>query len=154
MPESVESVERYLHTHIPITRAMRVSVVSTDGAGVRLSAPLDVNINHRSTVFGGSASTLATLAAWTLLHLRLRGAGMAGQIVIQRSSVEYLRPMSSDFEAFCRAPAEHDWERFLATLTRRGRGRITLRAEIRARGDLAGTFSGVYVASRTVGSAA
>lgn len=140
------AIERYLHTHIPLTRAMQVSVVAIGADGVRLAAPLEPNINHRNTVFGGSASTLAILSAWTLIHIRLREASHPSRIVIQRNSVEYLRPLHGDFEAFCPSPDAHRWDRFVDSLSRRGRGRITLRAELFGDGSLAGRFEGTYVA--------
>ena len=66
-----DQLERYLHEHIPLSKAMGVSVLSVGEEAVTLRAPLAPNINHRETVFGGSASALAILAAWSLLHTRL-----------------------------------------------------------------------------------
>jgi len=43
---------------------------------VLLTAPLAANINHRATVFGGSASAVAILAAWTYLYFVLKGTGL------------------------------------------------------------------------------
>src|SRR5262245_21829556 len=65
-------VERYLHQNIPLSAAMGVRVGSATPHRVELAAPLAPNINHQSTVFGGSASALAMLSAWTLVHLGLR----------------------------------------------------------------------------------
>ncbi|MFB3040360.1 MAG: YiiD C-terminal domain-containing protein, partial [Candidatus Poribacteria bacterium] len=67
----LSALEEYLHEHIPLSKAIGVKVVEADSAGVTLSAPLAPNINHRETVFGGSASAVAILAAWTLLYVRL-----------------------------------------------------------------------------------
>ena len=58
-----KSLENYLHEHIPLSKAMGVTVRSVSGEAVTLAAPLAPNINHRETVFGGSASALAILAA-------------------------------------------------------------------------------------------
>jgi thioesterase domain-containing protein len=148
MTVDLKAVERYLHTHIPLTRSMRVAVEAVDEQGVRLAAPLGPNINHRNTVFGGSAGTLAILSAWTLLHTRLARAAPPSQIVIQRSRVEYLLPLHGDFQAFCPQPAPEQWGRFVAALERRGRGRITLEAQILGDGEVAGSFEGVYVVMR------
>jgi thioesterase domain-containing protein len=63
---------QYLHEHIPLSRAMGVEVVEATWDGVSLRAPLAPNINHRETVFGGSASAVAILAAWALLYVRLQ----------------------------------------------------------------------------------
>ena len=148
MREDLRSVERYLHEHIPITRALGVSVLGADADGVRLGAPFGPNINHRSTVFGGSVSTLAILSGWTLVQLRLRAERLRAQIVIQRNTMEYLLPMRADFEAFCPSPPADEWRRFLQTLRRRGRARIEVEAEIISAGERAGTFRGVYAALR------
>jgi thioesterase domain-containing protein len=148
MTVDLKAIERYLHTHIPLTRSMRVSVEAVDEEGVRLAAPLAPNINHRNTVFGGSAGTLAILSAWTLLHTRLGRTAEPNQIVIQRSSVDYLLPLHGDFQAFCPHPAPEQWNRFVTALERRGRGRITLEAEILGEGEVAGRFEGVYVVMR------
>ncbi|PSB47247.1 YiiD C-terminal domain-containing protein, partial [Chamaesiphon polymorphus] len=67
MSVSCTDVEQYLHEHIPLSKAMAVSVSSIDSSGVILSAPLQPNINHRSTVFGGSISAVSVLSAWTLV---------------------------------------------------------------------------------------
>ena len=145
-PAQLKALEEYLHAHIPITRAMEVAVIAADASGVRLRAPIAPNINHRNTVFGGSASTLAILSAWTLIHTRLRDASYPSRIVIQRNAIEYLQPLHGDFEAFCPAPQPEQWQRFLASLDRRGRARIVLHAELHGNDELAGRFEGAYVA--------
>jgi thioesterase domain-containing protein len=146
MSSDLQAIERYLHDHIPISRAMSIRVLALDAAGVRLGAPLAPNINHRSTVFGGSASAVAILAAWTLVHFRLREAGLDGRVVIQRNAVEYLSPIDDDFEAFCPAPPTRDWQRFTDSVARRGRGRLHLTAELRIGAERVGHFEGMYVA--------
>jgi thioesterase domain-containing protein len=65
-------IKTYLYEHIPLSKAMEVDVVDASVDKVVLRAPLAPNINHRATVFGGSASALAILAAWTLLYVRLQ----------------------------------------------------------------------------------
>ncbi len=138
-------IEAYLHRHIPLSREMQVSVRMIDEEGVRLAAPLAPNINHRSTVFGGSASAVAILAAWTFVHARLRERGLTSRIVIQRNAMEYLRPIDGEFEAFCPAPPTRSWQRLLDGVERRGRGRITLEVELFTDGEIVGAFSGSYV---------
>jgi thioesterase domain-containing protein len=140
------AVEQYLHEHIPLSAAMEVSVVAVDESGVRLAAPLAPNINHRQTVFGGSASALAILSAWALVHVRLTALEIPARIVIQRNEVEFLAPMTTDFEAFCPTPSEEEWQRFLTLLRRRGKGRLRLTAELQSGGEIVGTFTGEYVA--------
>ena len=74
-----QALQTYLHQHIPLSQAMDVTVVEASPHQVVLSAPLAPNINHRDTVFGGSASAVAILAAWSMLHLRLSAQGLGSR---------------------------------------------------------------------------
>ncbi len=141
-------VERYLHEHIPLSGAMGVRVLSASREVVRLGAPLAPNINHRATVFGGSASALAILAAWTLLHVRLKEEGIAARLVIQRNSMDYEQPMPDGFTAEACSPADAVWEKFIKTLQRKGRGRIEVTSQLACRGERAGELHGEFVAFR------
>ena len=139
-------LERYLHDHIPLSRAMAVRVLSISEHRVELGAPLAPNINHRDTVFGGSAASVATLAAWSLLHVRLTHAGFPSRIVIQRSTMDYLLPMAGDFTAAAVLDAKADWPAFIRLLARHGRARLAIGAELEFDGNQAGVFAGEFVA--------
>jgi thioesterase domain-containing protein len=139
-------LERYLHGHIPLSQAMQITVLAVSPESVTLSAPLAPNINHRATVFGGSASAVAILAAWSLLHVRLAAAGIASRSVIQRNSMSYERPISGRFTALATAPPTQVWEQFLRTFERRGKARITLAAELHFGAAVAGRLEGEFVA--------
>jgi thioesterase domain-containing protein len=143
-------LERYLHAQIPISAAMGVRVTMATVERVQLSAPLAANVNHNDTIFGGSAVALATLAAWTLLHLRIERAGLRARLVIQRGSTEYERPIPGDFDAICRFSDELAWERFRVTLVRRGRARLTLAAHLLYQAQRMGAFEGDFVALQPV----
>jgi len=140
-------LERYLHQVIPLSQAMGVVVDHVGDDGVRLSMPLGPNLNHQGGLFGGSGVALAILAGWTMIHERLRRQkDLRPQLVIQRSAMEYLEPVTSDVVAFAPAPTPEAWERFLRTFRRRGRGRIQVAAELGAEGRPAARFAATYVA--------
>ncbi|MDX1588642.1 MAG: thioesterase domain-containing protein [Oleiphilaceae bacterium] len=141
-----QEIQDYLHRHIPLSEVMGVAVVSTGSDEVVLSAPLAPNINHRATVFGGSASAVATLAAWTYLHLRLRESGVPGQLVIQRNSMNYEQPIPGDFQARARLVQPEKWPAFIRMLSRRGRARIRVEALLEYQGGKSGHFTGEFVA--------
>ena len=143
---SPSELEQYLHEHIPISSAMGVSVLDAASDVVRVQAPLEPNINHRATVFGGSASAVATLAAWSLLHLRVRDAGLDAQLVIQRNAMDYERPIHGTFTAEARLADPERWERFRKTLARRGRARIRVESVLIFAGESAGHLTGEFVA--------
>ncbi|MGH8208780.1 MAG: YiiD C-terminal domain-containing protein [Steroidobacteraceae bacterium] len=144
--EPEKRVQRYLHQYIPLSAAMGVQVRTARVEHVRLAAPLAPNVNHTETVFGGSAAALATLSAWTLLHLRLEDARLDARLVIQRSRMEYEKPIPGDFEAVCDFGDDSAWERFRATLARRGRARLTLTAHLVHQAHRVASFAGDFVA--------
>ncbi len=139
-------LERYLHEHIPLSRAMEVSVVEVQSDGITLRAPLTPNTNHRNTIFGGSVSAVAILAGWSLVHTRLAAAGLSGHLVIQRNTVHYDLPMSGSFTARSFIQTAAAWELFVRMLKRRGRGRLTVSCILEYQGQVAGRFEGEFVA--------
>jgi thioesterase domain-containing protein len=144
--EQLRELEQTLHAEIPLTRAMGVQVLRADQNGLVLSAALAPNLNHKKTAFGGSLNSLATLACWGLIQLLLRERGQAGTVVIQESSVQFLKPVMRDFEALCPLPPDPVIERFLHMLERKGRARLALDAVIHAEGEIALRFRGQFVA--------
>jgi thioesterase domain-containing protein len=148
-PASTElEVEQYLYRHIPLTAAMGVRVKLATPGRVELAAPLAPNINHQETVFGGSASALATLSAWTLVHVGLRHANVTATTVIQRNVMSYEEPIHGDFSAVCTLTDHTGWQRFLKTVERRGRGRITMNAHLLFEERPVASFEGDFVAMR------
>jgi len=139
-------LEDYLHAHIPLSRAMQVSVRELTDELVVLGAPLAPNMNHVSTVFGGSASALAILAAWSLLYARLRDRELSASLLIRRNTIDYERPMSGDFTASAYLAEAQLWPDFLHTLARRGKARIAVSAQLRGQGEEAAHFGADFVA--------
>jgi len=127
---------------------MGVSVLSVATDAVVLQAPLAPNVNHRQTVFGGSASALAILAGWALLHVRLHSEGIADRLVIQRHTMEYQHPIRGQFTARSVLAHPDRWKPFLAMLARKGKARVSVLAEIEQKDGVAGRFSGEFVAFR------
>ncbi|KPA92307.1 MULTISPECIES: YiiD C-terminal domain-containing protein [Pseudomonas] len=144
-------LESILHHDIPLTREMGLKVGGWEGGQLRLWLPLEPNVNHKSTMFGGSLYCGAVLAGWGWLHLSLHEAGIAdGHIVIQEGQISYPLPVTGDAEAICAAPDEKVWKKFLATYQRYGRARLTLETRVMNVGseDEAVRFSGQYVLHR------
>jgi thioesterase domain-containing protein len=143
---SPSDLEHYLHAHIPLSSAMQVGVVRASPQEVVLSAPLAPNINHRDTVFGGSASAVAILAAWSLLHTRISAEGLASRLVIQRNTMAYGQPIVGRFTATATAPDAEAWQHFLRMLRRKGKARITVVSVLHFAGEEAGRLEGEFVA--------
>jgi thioesterase domain-containing protein len=146
-----EYLEAVLHRDIPLTRDMRLRVLDWREQQLSLHLPLEPNVNHKSTMFGGSLYCGAVLAGWGWLHLRLKEEGIEdGHIVIQEGQISYPLPVTGDAIAICPAPSAAVWKKFLAMYQRYGRARLTLHTRIVNAGsdEAAVTFTGQYVLHR------
>ena len=139
-------VTHYLHSEIPLTRAMGVAVTAWDGATVTVRAPLALNQNHADTAFGGSIASLGIVAGYTSLYLLLRDRNISTRILIQKSAVEYHRPVDDDLVCTATFPGGAVLEEFLETMRRKRRARVTVESLVICRKMLAATHSGVFVA--------
>lgn len=149
----IEVLQSYLDQSIPQVGAMGIAVLEANADRIMLGAPLEPNINHQRTAFGGSVASIATLACWGWMWNTLREPGAANvdaQLVVSRAEVDYLKPLNTDLIAVCSAPSAADREAFLTTFARRGRARIELLAEVQDdHGEICARFLGRFVASRT-----
>lgn len=144
--QDCQVIQAYLYEQIPLSRAIAVRVVEVTKNSVILAAPLEPNINHRSTVFGGSASALAILSAWTLVNFRLQSEAIKTRLVIQKNTISYDKPITSDFEAICSFEDEEIWTRFITILQRKKKSRITVNSFLQCDKQQVGKFIGVFVA--------
>jgi len=125
---------------------MAVTVEVATPQLVRLAAPLAPNTNHHGTVFGGSASAVAVLSAWGLLHVAMLDANINADLVVQKSSMIYELPITGEFTAEAVAPAPEKWQRFIAMLLKYKRARIGIRSVLNCKGQKVGEFDGDFVA--------
>jgi len=139
------TLQAYLHERIPLSRAMAIEVREATPQRVVLYAPLAPNINHRDTVFGGSASAVAILAAWSVLYVRMQAEGLAGRIVIRRNTMSYERPITAGFTASATTPGDDAIATLAATIGRRRPARIRVSSLLESNGREAGTLDGEFV---------
>jgi thioesterase domain-containing protein len=138
-------LQNTLYKEIPITRHFNLTVGSYDGHSLRLDAPLAENINHAGTAFGGSLSSLVTLAGWGIVWFILRESQLEGEIVIQDGACNYLLPVTRDFSAYCYKPEASQITRFERMLRSHGRARLELEAVVLDEDKVAVSFRGRYV---------
>ncbi|HPG41158.1 MAG TPA: YiiD C-terminal domain-containing protein [bacterium] len=144
--ELVAIAQDYLNTHIPITRHLGVQVVTFTGHSIEVAAPLAPNINHQGTGFGGSLASVAMLAGWTLLHLKIKAENITCRLVIQKSVMDFTAPVTADFKAQCVLPDSEEWGQFREVLTRKGKARIVLQTRVMNGETVAGKHTGTFVA--------
>ncbi|MGK7913765.1 MAG: thioesterase domain-containing protein [Synechococcus sp.] len=147
MTDWVAHLQSTLYTEIPLTKAMGIEVVAYGDRQLTLKAPLQPNINHKSTAFGGSLYSIAVLNGWGLLFLLLQKAELAGQVVIASSNIRYLQPVTGDLFATAQLPDVDVCDRFLRQLQRNGRSRVKLKVNVQGHDPQksAVEFEGTYV---------
>ncbi len=139
-------LEQFLHENIPLSKAIGIEVQESSSEHVILSAPLVPNLNHQSMVFGGSASAVAILAAWALVYIRLRQAGLNSRLVIQKNTMLYERPISDTFVASSSVADPTTWDRFQEMFTRKHRARIAMTVTLQCNGEQVAQMNGDFVA--------
>ncbi len=106
----------WLHQAIPLTAAMQIDEIDYTGSQLRLSAPLEPNLNDKGTGFAGSIASIATLSGWCLLTLWLRERGIEADVMIAKSEQRYLAPVTDRLNAVAKLPddrvVEQFWQRF------------------------------------------
>jgi thioesterase domain-containing protein len=141
-------LQEILDSAIPLTQAMGIIVERYSGRELTIIAPLANNFNHLGTAFGGSLYIACVLSAWGLLYLRLREAGLEGNIVIRKGDVEYLRPVTGDITATGALPPEEEVAAFIETFKNTGKAKMTIHAVIEVEGKVAVKFEGKFAVVR------
>ena len=152
MPDTAD-LDRLLHDlqttldAMPPVAAMGIRIAGYDNGALRLVAPLAANVNDKGNAFGGSLTSLMTVAGWGLVTLKLRLAGLDAEVYVADSQIRYLAPLYDDLVAEAVFAEGQAWDLFVDTLVQRGRARIQVDARVLLpEGGLATTLSGRYVA--------
>ena len=132
---------------MPPVAALRPVIADWRDGHLRLSAPLDANVNDKGCAFGGSLVSLMTIGAWGLVFLELAQAGIDADIFVADSRVRYLKPVFEDIVVDAMFDDAGERASLVDTLHKQGRASIRLKSEsLLADGGVAASFVGRYVA--------
>jgi len=148
MNDMKQHLQQVLENEIPLTTAIGVTVDKVTNSDIILIAPLENNINHKCTAFGGSLYSIAVLAGWSLIYTRLKTLELQAHIVIQKSNIQYLNPVVLDIKAMCSIDSEEIFNNFLLTFKKKSIARIKLKVEIPGNDEPDVIFTGQYVIHR------
>ena len=144
-----EAAQAQILDDIPLTRFMHLAISGWDGESLRMSAPLEPNVNDKGCAFGGSLASVMTLACWSLIKLAADERGLECDIYVQDSNLHYLAPVWEDFTAEARLVENQSFEAFFSTLGARGKARLAVHSAVRlADGTLACSLNARFVALR------
>jgi thioesterase domain-containing protein len=143
---SLEKLEQKLSAEMPICTPMGIRPVSWDGRLLTMEMPLTANRNHQYSAFAGSLNALCTVVGWGTVFLMLQREGLAGNIVIRRSYIRYLRPVRDERIVARTLPIDADAESFFFELLRsKGTSKIEVYSEIADPDGALVSFHGSYV---------
>jgi thioesterase domain-containing protein len=141
-----EELHTKLRKEIPLTKHLGFDFLEASSDRVRMRARLSENINHKGTAFGGSLYALAVLSAYSLVYLGIQRENVdTNNIVIQKGEMEYLEPVTGDFEVICEHSKPEIYRRFFVALARWKKVRETLQVRILCHGVLCARLQGVFV---------
>ncbi|MCC7474488.1 MAG: YiiD C-terminal domain-containing protein [Pirellulales bacterium] len=142
----LEELQATLEREIPMSAQMGIRVHHGGLEGLVMQLPLGPNRNHQQTAFAGSLNALCTIAGWGYVYLLLRELGRGGNIVIHRSSIKYLEPVTAPvIFAHCRPASPAESQYFLEMLDGKGLTKLELSVEVPGTDGPAVSFKGSYV---------
>ena len=122
--DAARQLERFMLDSIPLARALKMEIAACDGERIEVRAPLAANVNDKGCAFGGSLSSLMTLAPWALLELVLRQHNLHADVFVADAEIRYRAPIFEDIRVVAQPGDGHGLDRFVDTLRQRGRARI------------------------------
>jgi len=146
---SLRALETELLAMPPVTALGLHVAPDADDGRLCLRAPLAANVNDKGCAFGGSLTSLMTLAGWGLIVRRLAAAGLEADVFVGASEVRYRAPLYADLEAVAVPADGESWTRFLDTLRGTGKARFAVAARVPLpEGGVAAESFSRYVAVR------
>ena len=136
---------------MPPVAAMQPRILAWQDGALSLGAPLAANVNDKGCAFGGSLSSLMTIAGWGVAFLQLAEAGLDADIYVADSRVRYLKPVFEDLVVQARldTAGEEGAQAIDLPATLRAQGRVSFRIGARTLlgdGAIAAVLAGRYVA--------
>lgn len=144
--EAMAALEAFMLKGIPLAQAMQLTIHAWHNNHIELRAPLAANVNDKGCAFGGSLSSLMTLAPWALLELNLRDAGLEADVFVANAEIRYLSPIFDDLHVFAQPDDGESLWSFLEVLQKRGRARISMVSRVDAEGSPACVQNARFVA--------
>jgi len=143
---TLDLLQQTLRREMPITVPMGIEVVTWQRERLAMRMPLEPNRNHQYSAFAGSLNALCTIVGWGTIFLLLEGESLAGNIVIRRGKIRYLRPVrESEFVATGLPISVDQRSYFFELLRSKGRSKIDVSVEIADEEGAYVNFTGSYV---------
>lgn len=115
--------------------------MSIDSNASVVSVPLNPNINHKGTAFGGSLYAACTAACYALIYSRQIQSKLEDRdLVIIEGQMKYIKPVKGDFTVKASLDEKH-WQSLVESLKMKKPEKLLVTCEI---GDGAAVFQGQF----------
>ncbi len=122
---AAKKLEDKIRATIPLAAAMQFRIEELDVDRIRVSAPLEPNVNIHGTGFAGSLYSLAVLSGWALCRHLIETLEPEAELVVGRAEIRYRAPVRGPIE--CRtACTAAEREAFIAGVRDSGKGKMRL----------------------------
>ena len=126
---SASSLQQKIRSSIPLSEMMQFNIEQLSNTSIKVTAPLEPNVNIHGTGFAGSIYSLAVLTGWAFCENLMQLFGMKGVLVVARAEIKYRSPITEDLQ--CATSATEDAaQAFYEAFKQRGTGRLELNIAI------------------------
>lgn len=125
----LKRVEEFLHTRIPLSKAINCQVAEATDKSLKLSVPKFSNTVMDEEFSDVTALNLCTLASWAFLQISLQRLNYKPFTSLTQSSLCKNREIdsnSSNLFATCCLPGDKEWQQFLRMLSRKARAKLSI----------------------------
>ena len=123
------ALQQTIRESIPLSQAMEFSIDVLDLDGIRVSAPLEPNINIHGTGFAGSIYSVAVLTGWALCTHIMQVLEIDAELVVGSAEIRYQSPVTGNLECHCQCD-ETARQAFRDDVIAKGKGRLTLDIDV------------------------
>ncbi|HAG91043.1 MAG TPA: hypothetical protein DCL41_04185 [Bdellovibrionales bacterium] len=143
----LQEILSQLEQEIPTSKVFGFTIQKLTDSEAQCFMPLEPNINHKGTMFGGSQYGGCALACYALFLHNVRATDCrTNDIVISHGEMDYFKPAGEDVQIEAFWENFEDREKFLDHLSRKGKARVRLGARVRgSKGLLLSEFRGDFV---------
>jgi thioesterase domain-containing protein len=123
------ALQQKIRRAIPLSDAMQFSISELSQHAIRVTAPLEPNINIHGTGFAGSIYSLGVLTGWALCTHIMQELGIEAELVVARAEIRYRAPVDGELECSCACSAAQR-ESFRQGMDGAGKGKLLLDIEV------------------------
>jgi thioesterase domain-containing protein len=141
-------LQNYIIENIPIVKEMGFIIEDIGDNQVIVSGEYKKHINHTNSVFGGSISSVMTLAGWGRVRILIEDIDKNSIILIKSNRTDFIKPVIEDYIVITESLPEKDIEKFKKIYNKFGKGRIMVNAVLKHRNsnEILAKFIGEFVA--------